>query len=176
MKKVEINFEIGLEDFEFLKDIDQEQREILLALRYQDLSDTDAAALFWKGNVNMISKINYMDADNLRAIYAGNLLHAACTDKQREVLSMMLDKKNPQEIADKFGVSRRAIRERMILIQRKGAKIKSKADEITDRETLRILAIKSHPTLKILFESVKKQAEADGTAEKCRQLLNEQAQ
>ena len=75
--------------------------------------------------------------EELREIVCNYVLPFRLTSKQFEVAKLMLENKTQEEMAQILGISRRAVRERMDLIQRKSKKIQRQYEMVDDIEFLR---------------------------------------
>ena len=111
--------------------------------------------------LDYIGRITEYDLDQLQFAYANHLLWKKATDKQREVIFLKSRLATEELIASVLSISRRAVRERMELVQKKGEKAVTEAQRYTDRAELRLKIINSNKELSVIYNTIKELYEAD---------------
>ena len=112
-------------------------------------------------SLDYLGKITEYDLDELQWAYATQLLWEKSTDKQREVLFLKGRGATEEQMASVLSISRRAVRERMELVQKKGEKAVTEAQRYTDREELRLKIINSNKELSVIYNTIKDLYQAD---------------
>ena len=161
---VETNDKYGWDSpdgYEERQQIIKEVDDLTLALEHQDLTEDERAKLIIQYAFSRFSLINSQDLDGMQFMYAGMLQFYLNTSKQNEVLRLKLKRKTEEEIAGELNISRRAVRERMELVQKKGEKAMAEAKSYTDREVLRMKIIEGHPSTRGIYNTIKELYEAD---------------
>ena len=156
-------------DYEEYSDIIKHIDKIILALEHQELSKDEKAELMFDYMICQLELINNSELDSLQFMYSGILQFKRNTDKQNEVLRLKLQMKTEEDIAKELGISRRAVRERVELVQKKGAKALTEAKLYTDREELRQKIIDSDKQMSEMFYTIKDLYQADELLKKANQ-------
>jgi len=123
-------------------------------------------------SLDFISKISEYDLDQLQWAYATQLLWEKATNKQREIQFLKARGATEKLMASTLGISRRAVRERMKLVQKKGEKAITEAQRYTDREELRLKIINSHKEMSVIYNTIKDLYEADKLLKKANNIRN----
>ena len=161
--------ELKKTDYEEYSDIIKHIDKIILALEHQELSKDEKAELMFDYMLCQLELINNSELDSLQFMYSGILQFKRNTDKQNEVLRLKLQMKTEEDIAKELGISRRAVRERVELVQKKGYKALTEAKLYTDREELRQKIIDSDKQMSEMFYTIKDLFPADELLKKANQ-------
>ena len=161
--------ELKKTDYEEYSDIIKHIDKIILALEHQELSKDEKAELMFDYMLCQLELINNSELDSLQFMYSGILQFKRNTDKQNEVLWLKLQMKTEEDIAKELGISRRAVRERVELVQKKGYKALTEAKLYTDREELRQKIIDSDKQMSEMFYTIKDLFPADELLKKANQ-------
>ncbi len=156
-------------DYEEYSDIIKHIDKIILALEHQELSKDEKAELMFDYMICQLELINNSELESLQFMYSGILQFKRNTDKQNEVLRLKLQMKTEEDIAKELGISRRAVRERVELVQKKGYKALTEAKLYTDREELRQKIIDSDKQMSEMFYTIKDLFPADELLKKANQ-------
>jgi biotin operon repressor len=161
--------ELKKTDYEEYSDIIKHIDKIILALEHQELSKDEKAELMFDYMICQLELINNSELESLQFMYSGILQFKRNTDKQNEVLRLKLQMKTEEDIAKELGISRRAVRERVELVQKKGYKALTEAKLYTDREELRQKIIDSDKQMSEMFYTIKDLFPADELLKKANQ-------
>ena len=103
--------------------------------------------------LDYISKITEYDLAQLQFAYASSLLWKKATDKQREILFLKNRLATEELMASVLSISRRAVRERMELVRKKGEKAVTEAQQYTNRDELRQKIIDSDKGMSVVYNN-----------------------
>lgn len=150
------SIELTPEEWEHKQKTNIKLRETETALENIDLNKTDRFELIYLQGYYLFDLIHYCNLDELQIIYATIHQRKKATDKQNDVLRLKIKHKTEEEISNNLSISRRSVRDRMELAQKKGIEAIKESKNHKNCNELRLKIINEDFRLKMFFDAIKK--------------------